>query len=49
MDPALIWPGRFDEMIFFPIPYKGACREIFKVHAEKWRWQRIFISKSSFL
>ncbi|WP_346655622.1 hypothetical protein [Methanosarcina sp. DH1] len=36
IDPALILPGRFDELIFFPIPYKGACREIFKVHTEKW-------------
>ncbi len=50
IDPALIRPGRFDELILVPIPDEGARREIFKVHTEKkWRLQRVLISKSSFL
>ena len=35
IDPALIRPGRFDELILVPIPDEGARREIFKVHTEK--------------
>jgi transitional endoplasmic reticulum ATPase len=35
IDPALLRPGRFDELILVPIPDKGARREIFKVHTEK--------------
>jgi transitional endoplasmic reticulum ATPase len=35
IDPALIRPGRFDELILVPIPDEGARREIFKVHMKK--------------
>ncbi|HHV24227.1 MAG: CDC48 family AAA ATPase [Methanosarcina sp.] len=35
IDPALIRPGRFDELILVPIPDEGARREIFKVHTSK--------------
>ena len=35
IDPALIRPGRFDELILVPIPDKGARREILKVHTKK--------------
>ena len=35
IDPALIRPGRFDELILVPIPDEGARREIFKVHTGK--------------
>ena len=35
IDPALLRPGRFDELILVPVPDKGARREIFKVHTEK--------------
>jgi transitional endoplasmic reticulum ATPase len=35
IDPALVRPGRFDELILVPIPDEGARREIFKVHTEK--------------
>jgi transitional endoplasmic reticulum ATPase len=34
IDPALLRPGRFDELILVPIPDEGARREIFKVHTE---------------
>jgi transitional endoplasmic reticulum ATPase len=32
IDPALLRPGRFDEIILVPVPDRGARREIFKVH-----------------
>lgn len=32
IDPALLRPGRFDEMILVPVPDRSARREIFKVH-----------------
>lgn len=35
IDPALIRPGRFDELILVSVPDEGARREIFKVHTEK--------------
>jgi transitional endoplasmic reticulum ATPase len=35
IDPALIRPGRFDELILVPIPDEGARREILKVHTGK--------------
>ena len=35
IDPALIRPGRFDELILVPIPDEEARREIFKVHTAK--------------
>ncbi|MCC4768627.1 CDC48 family AAA ATPase [Methanosarcina sp. DH1] len=35
IDPALIRPGRFDELILVPVPDKGARREILKVHTKK--------------
>ncbi len=33
--PALLRPGRFDELILVPVPDEGARKEIFKVHTEK--------------
>lgn len=35
IDPALIRPGRFDELILVPIPDEDARKEIFKVHTKK--------------
>ena len=35
IDPVLIRPECFDELILVPIPDKGARREIFKVHIGK--------------
>ncbi|MFZ2500227.1 MAG: CDC48 family AAA ATPase [Methanosarcina sp.] len=35
IDPALIRPGRFDELILVPVPDERARKEIFKVHTEK--------------
>jgi transitional endoplasmic reticulum ATPase len=35
IDPALLRPGRFDELILVPVPDEGARREIFKVYTEK--------------
>lgn len=35
IDPALLRPGRFDELIMVPVPDEGARREIFKVHMKK--------------
>ena len=35
IDPALIRPGRFDELILVPIPGEEARWEIFKVHTAK--------------
>jgi transitional endoplasmic reticulum ATPase len=35
IDPALLRPGRFDELILVPVPDAGARREIFKVHTKK--------------
>jgi len=35
IDPALLRPGRFDELILVPVPDEGSRREIFKVHTEK--------------
>lgn len=35
IDPALLRPGRFDELILVPVPDAGARREIFKVHTQK--------------
>lgn len=32
IDPALLRPGRFDELILVPVPDEGARREIFRVH-----------------
>ena len=32
IDPALLRPGRFDELILVPVPDEGARRKIFKVH-----------------
>jgi transitional endoplasmic reticulum ATPase len=34
IDPALLRPGRFDELILVPVPDEGARREIFRVHIE---------------
>jgi transitional endoplasmic reticulum ATPase len=35
IDPALLRPGRFDEIILVPVPDRGARREIFKVHIRR--------------
>lgn len=35
IDPALLRPGRFDEMILVPIPDARTRLEIFKVHTRK--------------
>lgn len=32
VDPALLRPGRFDELIYVPVPDEGARRAIFRVH-----------------
>ena len=34
IDPALLRPGRFDELILVPVPDEGARGEIFRVHTE---------------
>ncbi|WP_440948134.1 CDC48 family AAA ATPase [Methanosarcina sp. T3] len=34
IDPALLRPGRFDELILVPVPDEGARREIFRVHTK---------------
>ncbi|MBN1134881.1 MAG: CDC48 family AAA ATPase [Methanosarcinaceae archaeon] len=35
IDPALIRPGRFDELILVPVPSEESRRKIFKVHTKK--------------
>jgi transitional endoplasmic reticulum ATPase len=35
IDPALLRPGRFDELILVPVPDRGARREIFRVHMKR--------------
>ncbi len=35
IDPALLRPGRFDEIILVPVPDRGARREIFRVHTRR--------------
>lgn len=35
IDPALLRPGRFDEIILVPVPDRGARHEIFKVHLKR--------------
>jgi transitional endoplasmic reticulum ATPase len=35
VDPALLRPGRFDRLVFIPLPDKKAREEIFKVHIRK--------------
>jgi transitional endoplasmic reticulum ATPase len=35
IDPALLRPGRFDEIILVPVPDPGARREIFRVHMKR--------------
>ncbi len=32
LDPALLRPGRFDRLIYVPVPDKEARKEIFKIH-----------------
>ncbi|MFP4655212.1 MAG: CDC48 family AAA ATPase [Methanohalobium sp.] len=34
VDPALLRPGRFDELITVPVPDKGARQKIFEVHTK---------------
>jgi proteasome regulatory subunit len=34
LDPALLRPGRFDRLIYVPLPNKEARKEIFKVHTK---------------
>ena len=35
IDPALLRPGRFDELILVPVPDSESRRKIFKVHLER--------------
>ena len=35
IDPALLRPGRFDELIYVPVPDKGGRRRILGIHTEK--------------
>lgn len=35
IDPALLRPGRFDELIMVPVPETGARRKVFEVHLQK--------------
>ncbi len=32
LDPALLRPGRFDRLVYVPLPDKGARKEIFRIH-----------------
>ncbi len=36
LDPALLRPGRFDKIIYMPLPDEHAREEIFKVHIKKY-------------
>ena len=45
LDPAILRPGRFDRLIYVPLPDKEARKEIFKVHLRKIRKGRIDIEK----
>ncbi|MDR2944183.1 MAG: proteasome-activating nucleotidase [Methanosarcinales archaeon] len=35
LDPAILRPGRFDRMVFIPLPDANGRESIFKIHAEK--------------
>ncbi len=35
IDPALLRPGRFDELIVVPVPDRGSRKRIFEVHTKK--------------
>jgi proteasome regulatory subunit len=35
LDPALLRPGRFDRLIYFPLPNESARYSIFKIHTAK--------------
>ncbi|MEM4979745.1 MAG: AAA family ATPase, partial [Candidatus Bathyarchaeia archaeon] len=35
IDPALLRPGRFDKLLYVPLPDRDARREIFKIHLGK--------------
>jgi transitional endoplasmic reticulum ATPase len=35
IDPALLRPGRFDDMVYVPIPDRAARLEIFRAHTRK--------------
>ena len=35
IDPALLRPGRFDELIMVPVPGLESRRKIFQVHLQK--------------
>jgi proteasome regulatory subunit len=35
LDPAILRPGRFDRVIYIPLPDKRARKEIFRVHTRK--------------
>jgi transitional endoplasmic reticulum ATPase len=35
IDPALLRPGRFDKLLYIPLPNRDARREIFKIHLGK--------------
>jgi len=35
IDPALLRPGRFDELVYIPVPEREARLDIFKVHTRR--------------
>ncbi|MHA1606458.1 MAG: proteasome-activating nucleotidase [Candidatus Freyarchaeota archaeon] len=35
LDPALLRPGRFDRIIYFPLPDRDAREEIFRIHTRR--------------
>lgn len=41
LDPALLRPGRFDKIIYIPLPDREAREQIFKVHLKKYPTQNI--------
>ena len=34
IDPALLRPGRFDKIVFVPMPDKGARQKILEIHSK---------------
>jgi transitional endoplasmic reticulum ATPase len=44
IDPALLRPGRFDEIVYVPVPDYQARREIFARTRPKWPWSGMSIS-----
>ena len=44
VDPALLRPGRFDELIYVPVPGKAAAAGYWRSTHQKCRWPRMSIS-----